>query len=612
MIIANEEKMTWHASYDVLVLGFGGAGATAARFAADQGAKVLLVDAAPAGHEGGNTRYSGQLIASTNDKAAYKRYYQAQVAPLKLNDDILDVFVNGVANIQDYLRTYLNVEPFVFRDHPDDPAVQSVANDNPDYPSYPGAKAYTMLTVHQGKTISDGAFWTKLRENVLSRADKIDVWYESPATRLLQATDGTVLGAQIKRQGQTLNIRATNGVVLTTGGFENDPTAIQNYTGNARLVPMGTLYNKGDSIRLATDVGAAIWHTNAYNAAGMFHGLTYQVPDGQRGLLSATWPELYTGSIFIASTDGSRYFKEDEAAKEGYLYTHGSWRHPLFPTKSHLIFDDKQYQKLLQVNDPALQSALKHVLSATSPAELAQQITADADILTGTLTTFNEFAANKHDYEFHRAADTLTAFTGDRLYALPLSPVVLNTQGGPKRNAQAEIVNTLGDPIPHLYGAGEAGSITTNRYQAGQDLAECLIFGKIAGEAATTAKTDKPIANTDAVSGASADTNLLKSDLTTDEHYDTNDHQFIGHSTAGMGDEIVVRVTTDSHDTLTNVEVLKQSESEDIGLKAIKALPTAMAEQHSADVDAISGASTTSRALKAAVKAALSQAKMHV
>lgn len=48
----------WDADYDVIVLGFGGAGATAARFAADNGAKVLLVDAAPFGHEGGNTRYS--------------------------------------------------------------------------------------------------------------------------------------------------------------------------------------------------------------------------------------------------------------------------------------------------------------------------------------------------------------------------------------------------------------------------------------------------------------------------------------------------------------------------------------------------------------------------
>jgi len=57
----NEHHFKWDAVYDVIVLGFGGAGATAARFAADSGAKVLLVDSAPEGHEGGNTRYAGQI-----------------------------------------------------------------------------------------------------------------------------------------------------------------------------------------------------------------------------------------------------------------------------------------------------------------------------------------------------------------------------------------------------------------------------------------------------------------------------------------------------------------------------------------------------------------------
>ncbi|KLD57420.1 fumarate reductase, partial [Lactiplantibacillus plantarum] len=51
-------NVNWHGNYDVIVLGFGGAGASAARFAADNGAHVLVVDAAPFGREGGNTRYS--------------------------------------------------------------------------------------------------------------------------------------------------------------------------------------------------------------------------------------------------------------------------------------------------------------------------------------------------------------------------------------------------------------------------------------------------------------------------------------------------------------------------------------------------------------------------
>ena len=58
----------YDASYDVVVLGFGGAGATAARFAADSGAKVLIVDSAPEGHEGGNTRYAAELVGYSSSE----------------------------------------------------------------------------------------------------------------------------------------------------------------------------------------------------------------------------------------------------------------------------------------------------------------------------------------------------------------------------------------------------------------------------------------------------------------------------------------------------------------------------------------------------------------
>ena len=54
-------SLKWDKVYDVIVVGFGGAGAGAARFAADNGAHVLLVDSAPEGSEGGNTRYAGGL-----------------------------------------------------------------------------------------------------------------------------------------------------------------------------------------------------------------------------------------------------------------------------------------------------------------------------------------------------------------------------------------------------------------------------------------------------------------------------------------------------------------------------------------------------------------------
>ena len=66
-------------------------------------------------------------------------------------------------------------------------------------------------------------------------------------------------------------------------------------------------------------------------------------------------------------------------------------------------------------------------------------------------------------------------------YAVELSPSMLNTQGGPRRNARAQIVRPDGSAIPRLYSAGELGSIYSYLYQGTGNIGECLAFGRIAG-----------------------------------------------------------------------------------------------------------------------------------
>ena len=67
-------------------------------------------------------------------------------------------------------------------------------------------------------------------------------------------------------------------------------------------------------------------------------------------------------------------------------------------------------------------------------------------------------------------------------YALELYPCLLNTQGGPKHNAKAQVLDAFGAPIPHLYSAGEFGSMWGIIYQGAGNIGECLVFGRIAGE----------------------------------------------------------------------------------------------------------------------------------
>ena len=132
--------------------------------------------------------------------------------------------------------------------------------------------------------------------------------------------------------------------------------------------------------------------------------------------------------------------------------------------------------------------------------------------------------------------------------------------------------------VPHLYGAGELGGISAGRYQAGENIAECLIFGKIAGLNAARVK----------------------------ETYMVGVNQYLGRSNAGVGNEVVVRITVDDDKKLKDIEILKQSET-GIGAQAIESMPKEMISKNTYDVDSISGASATSRALKEAVKDAMNK-----
>lgn len=601
MLIRQIKNFKWDADYDVIVIGFGGAGATSARFAADHGCQVLLTDVAPAGHEGGNTRYCGQLIAGTKSKEAYKKYYSHLTAPFKLDEKIVDVFVDGVANMQDYLEKYLHVKPFSFLDNPTRTTVQSVKGDFPDYPQYEGADQYNMYTVHDGESIEDGALWKAVRSEVMKRLNYITVWYSSPARHLLQDSTGRVVGVIIKRNEYKVCVHARKGVILTAGGFENDSSRIQNYLGVPKIVPMGSLYNKGDSIKMSIEVGADQWHTSVFNAGGLYHGLTYAVPEGKRGALVFTWPQLYTGSIFVVGNDGTRYFPEDVHSKAGYLFMHGFGRHPYLTSQSWIIFDKKQKAKLDKITDPSLQNALKRCVVGDSVNDLAEKLSFDSKIFAKTVKDFNELAKIGEDYQYGRAGKTMVKLDDSQLYAIKLHPTALNTQGGPRRNEKAEILRPDGTWIEGLYGAGEAGSITTNQYQAGQDVAELLIFGKIAGDNVSHATTAPEI---------EVETEVEKN-LYSDEksiNYKINANQYIGKSSQGMGNELVVKVTVEPNTkNITNIDILKQSETKEIGQKIINPMVQKILKANSTDVDVVSGASLTSKAVKNAVNDALSK-----
>lgn len=600
-----ETNINWNADYDVVVLGFGGAGGTAARFAADNGAKVLVVDAAPFGHEGGNTRYSAQHVAMATDRKKIGDYYAHLTEPLSINQKTLDTYLDGFVDMPDYFKKYFGIDAFVWSRDVKAGDKLDKKEHMAEYPEYEGSDTFDFALVHNQDF--DAGLWKTIRKTVLDRSENIDVWLKSKACNLIQNNEsGEVTGVVVERNHEKYYIHAKNGVVLATGGFENNHQMQQDYLHIHKLTPFGTLYNKGDGISMAQEVGSKMWHLGNYESLGVVPSYTFAEEDGVQGRQIGHWTKLYNGSIVAIADDGTRFMKEDAKFRHGHIYEHGEYILPHAYDNAWLVFDQKQYDKF--VEEKKQNGQLRYIpfldktVSADSLAELATKVAVPAENLTKTIAQFNEFAKSGEDLAFDRAATSMDAFDNGKVYAIKLAPAVLNTQGGPERNENAEILSVNGEPISHLYGAGELGGICTNRYQGGGNLAECLIFGKIAGENAAKQKNDqsveieKPLQSiNDLVDGERIDNIKLGPD------------QYVGTTEAGIGGKIVVRVTY-KDEIIKNVEVLESHETEGIGAVAIKEMPSKFVEANTTDVDISSGASSTNRALKEAVENAIKSA----
>ena len=104
----------------------------------------------------------------------------------------------------------------------------------------------------------------------------------------------------------------------------------------------------------------------------------------------------------------------------------------------------------------------------------------DPTTLTDTVGRWNPYCDAKHDPDFGRTL-MMAPIADKPFYAIELSPSMLNTQGGPRRNEKGQIVRPDGTPIPRLYSAGELGSIYGYLYQGTGNIGECLAFGRLSG-----------------------------------------------------------------------------------------------------------------------------------
>ncbi len=607
------DTVAWNAEYDVVVVGFGGAGGVASVYAADAGAKVLLCDSAPEGSEGGNTRFAAQMCVSGDDPEKLYGYYKDGLYwHYDIDEATLRAYTDGLCDMENLMKYIEAEDPMVML--PNGTIV------TPEYPEFNEIGGDTVVEWFVHKGMFDSGLWKTIRAAVEKRSDSIDVWLESPAIHMIQDPQSkTVVGAEIQRAGESVLVHAKNGVVLACGGFENNPKMIQDYIGAVRLTPFGTTYNMGDGIKFGREVGADMWHMEAYESIGILSGnawatdngrLAFEKKPGGGNPLSLESGDYGVGSVILVGDDGSRFIDENAKSRHGHVYSCGVWRMPIANWAPHLIFDQTQYD-VLDADGYLTEDRKAKLVSADTAEELAELIGADPAILAQTIADFNYYAENGRDYHLGRDPESMRAFDGGSLYAAEFRPGILNTQGGPRRNANAEVLGVDGEPIPHLYSAGELGGICAFQYNSGGNLGECMVFGKIAGTNAATEKD--PLPALVAPAAVDADIKFQPGDVTDlgavadDSAYEAGENQYIGTDPNGIGGKIVVRVTY-ADGTIQDVEVLEQNETPEFGGAALEELPGKVVEANSTDIDGVTGATITSKAFFAAVQNAIAKA----
>ena len=181
--------------------------------------------------------------------------------------------------------------------------------------------------------------------------------------------------------------------------------------------------------------------------------------------------------------------------KHGKMYTHGTYQTAVSALPAYAVFDEAALSagpicSTFWSEDNSEEVEKGWIKRADTLQELAKMIGVPEDGLIKTVERFAFYCEQGEDFEFGRPAETLVPLSKEGpYYAMELTPTLTNTQGGARRNANCEVVDYQNAPIPHLYSAGEFGSMYAHGYNGGGNVGEALASGRIAGRNA--AKADK-------------------------------------------------------------------------------------------------------------------------
>ena len=312
----------------------------------------------------------------------------------------------------------------------------------------------------------------------------------------------------------------------------------------------------------------------------------------------------------LVGGDARRYLAEDAEQRGGRVKVGGSWVVPARPDANFFVFDEAQRADMENGVAPrpfpnwsvdlSAEVESGKVARADDVPGLAAVLGLDGEALQATIDAYNAAAASGFD-ALGRQSQNMRAFGNGPYYGVAVYPAVLATQGGPERAANAQVMGASGEPIPHLYAAGECGSVTARNAQSGGNLAECIVFGKIAGEEAATAKDDAVALPEGLTYGPGSGDASVYDEAPDESGLSSGEAVGVGE---GLGGPLWVKVAA-TGGAIDAVEVLRHTEHAEVGAPALDELRARMVQAGTPDVDAVAGATVTSMGLKEAVRNAL-------
>lgn len=468
---------------DVLVVGFGCAGACAAYEAAAAGADVLVLERASGA--GGTSALSGgelylgagttlqQACGVEDTPEAMTAFLREALGPA-VDEDKLQVYVAGSVEHFDWLVA--RGVPFVPGLY-DDPSWMPPTDDGlmwlgeRSWPfttlATPAPRGHRPATGHFGGWLLMDKLAAAARE--VGAREQVDTVVE----RLVVDTRGRVVGVGARQYGEPRTYLARAGVVLTTGGFVDDDAMLAAHAPQLLGKDKISCGNEdGAGIRMAQAVGAAVRHMSA----------------GQVGLHAV--PAMMARGL-VVNARGQRFVNED--TYPGRIGQAALFRHDL---DCWVVLDEQGYE---QVPEGERWGVLPHHVADTLE-ELEQLTGMPPGSLVATVALYNDAAARGEDPWFHKdprwlrpltppyaAIDPRRSFRGPNDPAVGSGAAVF-TLGGLATDVDGHVLDLDGRPIPGLLSAGRTSSgLAAWGYISGTSLGDGTFFGRRAGRAAARA-----------------------------------------------------------------------------------------------------------------------------